>query len=108
MNTYLTNTFSPRMLRTGASAYVSGLSPREAMGMACAPNIVDCISHDVTASIFSGLLGRKVEHTRVDLSLEPGDQLICLIPNFRANEAREFTYDEVASSGVLAYLIQVA
>jgi len=42
----------------------------------------------------------------VSVKLTGGDVLFAVIPNFRASEAREFTYEEVKSAGFRSFKIE--
>jgi len=98
---YLTNTFSPMMLGGNTVAGVRPLELSEASVMAS--DAVSAISHEVTASVVSALTGYPVKFNRVSLSLEGGDELIVIAPNFRAEVAREFSREEVESAGFRAF-----
>jgi hypothetical protein len=102
---YLTNTFSPMMLETLREFEGREISLAEAKTLAA--NAVSAISHEVTAAILSALLGREVKFNRMNLVLRRGDEVVCVIPGFRATESREFTHEEVASAGFRCWLVVV-
>ena len=101
---FLATTFSPAMLGTRVEASVKEISlaeVKERLG-----DYVSAVGHEITADILTALLNREVEFNRVNLSLRPGDEIICVIPNFRASEAREFTREEVEAAGYRCFLIK--
>jgi len=99
---YLSSTFSPMMLDRETMAVVSpiaiGRIPRDAKSI---------VGHEVTAKILSVLLGREVQFNRESVSLGDGDTLFCVIPNFRAQEAREFSREEIEEAGWRTFVVQV-
>ncbi len=104
---YITSTFTPAMLRV----YHADLVVDEIFDI---DDLVDltygaesAVGHEVTAKILSALLGREVAFNRANLALKEGDEVIAIIPNFRASEAREFTEQEVRYAGFRAWRIQV-
>mgnify|MGYP005847563657 CR=1 FL=1 len=98
----LASTFSPAMLGPGASANVREIYylPREWT--------ISAVAHEVTAQILTALLGRQVDFNRETLTLEKGDYLYAVIPNFRATESREFTKEEVSAAGFRSFLAVVS
>ena len=52
-------------------------------------------------------LGYRYPFTRESVALRPGDQVVCILPNFRADVAREFTFEEVNAAGFSASLINI-
>lgn len=72
-----------------------------------AADATSAVGHEVTTKTLSALLGREVAFNRVNLALQPGDIVVAIIPDFRANEAREFTFEEVSAAGFTASLIEV-
>jgi len=65
------------------------------------------VSHEVTAAILSALLREPVEFRRVNVTLKPGDWMYCIIPKFRASEAREFSRQEVEAAGFRVFLVEI-
>lgn len=100
---YLTNTFSPMMLSADVKAEVSSLASLGEIPT----DLKSAVSHEVTAKTLSALLGREVPFNRVGLSLKAGDEVFCLIPAFRATEAREFSREEVEAAGFRAFHVVV-
>lgn len=101
---YLGNTFSPMMLEADGNAIMGEYSLDAVKKFLEKPH-TSVVSHEVTAPILSALLGIPVAFNRVNLTLNKGDCLICVIPAFRCNEAREFTHEEVASAGVRCFVV---
>lgn len=101
---YLTNTFSPAMLSRDGGATVQEINLAQAINE-IANGYTSAISHEVTASVLSALIGQAVNFNRVNLNLNPGDRVVCIIPNFRASEAREFTLAEVEGAGYRCFLV---
>ena len=110
---YIANTFSPMMLGELEWAEVTPIDLDELPPMS---ELTSVISHEVTAKVLSALMGEEVPlkilnprlFNRVNLTLELGDVLYCIIPNFRAYEAREFSYEEVAESGYRCFQVRVS
>jgi hypothetical protein len=99
---YLATTFSPSMLAPECEAVVKGADLDE-----CPADFESAVGHEVTALILSALLKREVTFNRVNLVLESGDEMFCIIPGFRASEAREFSREEVVSKGFRCFNIRV-
>jgi len=115
MTTYLTNTFSPAMLQGESQAivnplyYPTGLNEVKYVfenGFDTSRK-VSAISHEVTSVVLSTLLGFPVPFNRFNLSLSRGDVVYCLIPNFRADIAREFTKEEIENAGVRIFRVAI-
>ena len=102
---YLANTFSPMMLGELEWAEVTPIELDELPPMS---ELTSVVSHEVTAKVLSALMGEEVPFNRINLTLELGDVLYCIIPNFRASEAREFSYEEVAESGYRCFQVRVS
>ncbi|MDO8637449.1 MAG: DUF1874 domain-containing protein [Dehalococcoidia bacterium] len=102
MTRYIGNTFSPMMLGSGGSCRVTEVLLAEVTQF---NNLVSVVGHEVTAAVLTGLLGRPVAFNRVNLSLGAGDELYCVVPNFRATEAREFSKEEVEAAGVRCFRV---
>lgn len=105
---YITNTFSPMMLTPNqGEAVVKEIGLNDVLRLYSQHECRSAIGHEVTAKIVSALLGDSIEFNRVNLSLELGDRVLCVIPNFRATEAREFTFDEVSNAGYRCFTVEV-
>lgn len=91
------------MLGAGMGATVQEITPHEALDE-LSRGYTSAVSHEVTASVLSALLGEKVAFARVNLTLTHLDRVVCIIPVFRATEAREFTREEVESAGYRCFL----
>jgi len=102
---FLANTFSPMMLATGAVAIVRECDVCDARMVA--PVATSVIPHEVTAAVLSSLLGAQIECRRVNVTLVPGDVMWCVVPAFRASEAREFTRAEVEGAGFRFFFVRV-
>lgn len=102
---YLANTFSPLMIQDGK---FSGMPISLSQASALAADAKSVVGHEVTAPILSALLGVPVAFNRENLAVVPGDQIVCVIPKFRANEAREFSHEEVAAAGFQAFLVEIS
>lgn len=106
MGKFLTVTFSPAMLMPGREANVEEISLDEAIEI-LGVGWQSAVGHEVTAQVLSALLGVPVPFARVNLALDHGDTIICVIPNFRAAEAREFTRAEVEGAGYRVFAVSV-
>jgi len=93
---FLANTFSPMMLGEGTKAVIFRDIPDWLIRRSIKEDIiVSIVSHETTAKILSALFHKDIEFNRANVQLQPGDKLLCIIPNFRASEAREFTPEMV-------------
>jgi len=101
---YLTTTFSPAMLGK-VEATVKEISLDQVKEGLEVLNWTSAVGHEATAEVLSVILNRKVEFNRANLTLEAGDRIFCVIPNFRANVAREFSREEVEAAGYRCFLI---
>ena len=70
-------------------------------------NAKSAVGHELTAQVLGMLLEMPVAFNRESLELVPGDEVICVVPNFRASEAREFTRDEVLVAGFRAFRVEI-
>ena len=102
---YLSTTFSPAMLSRGTEARVIEMDGID--GVPPVGRMTSIVSHEVTAAILSAILEEPVEFRRVNVTLEPGDWMYCIIPRFRANEAREFSRQEVEAAGFRVFLVEI-
>jgi hypothetical protein len=102
---YLTSTFSPMMVSEGLLFQGREVSLEEAAKLA--DGATSAVSHEVTAKVLSVLLDSPVEFRRVNLTLEEGDLIICVIPTFRASESREFTREEIEVAGYRCFVVVV-
>jgi len=101
----LTTTFSPAMLKAGCKATVKETTLAEIK--AKVKYCKSAVGHEITAAILSALLEQRIDFNRVNLSLDNGDCLYVVIPKFRANEAREFTHEEVTAAGFRCFFVEV-
>lgn len=101
---YLTNTFSPKMLGKSTIAQVVEIGYHDALG-ALRNGFTSAVSHEVTAKVLSALIGKEVAFNRMNVTLREGDVVVAIIPNFRADVAREFSREEIESAGVSYYLV---
>jgi hypothetical protein len=107
MAIYLSTTFSPMMLGGGVAGYVREITLAQAQDI-LQDGFVSAVGHEVTAGILSALLGKKIEFSRTNLALKSGDQVVCVIPKFRAEQAREFAKEEVEAAGYRCFQVLVA
>ena len=104
---YIGNTFSPMMVGEGLEAVVREVSLDEIRHEFIFGTPVSVVSHETTAAVLSALLGFPVKFNRVNLTLSSRDHLLCVVPNFRASEAREFTREEVEAAGFRCFWVKV-
>lgn len=106
---YLTNTFSPMMLSN--REFIMAIVERTILdAVKNELNLFEwtsAVSHEVTAKVLSVLLGKEVLFNRINLTLDYGDRVLCVIPKFRATESREFTEEEVRSAGYECFVVNV-
>lgn len=103
---WLTNTFSPLMVREG-SFQGEKISLERAISLIKDRGYQSAVGHEVTAQILTALIEMPVRFNRVNLSLNPMDEVIAIVPNFRADVAREFTREEVGAAGYSCFHIQI-
>lgn len=101
---YLSSTFTPAMLKAGVEAIVRECSLDDIKTESGAVSIV---SHENTAQVFTALLGRKITFNRVNVSLENGDDIFCIIPQFRTTEAREFSKEEIEKAKIRCFWVRI-
>ena len=106
MTTYIATTFSPAMLGKGVNASVREISLVEAKKEMRKNDWISAVGHENTANVLTALLGCEVKFSRMNLTLRPGDSVLCIIPNFRASESREFSREEVEAAGYRCFLIK--
>jgi len=95
------------MLSSGTIALIKEISLTEAKQNLDTTNWISAVGHEVTADVLTILLDHKVEFNRMNLSLSAGDNVICVIPSFRASEAREFTQDEIKTAEYRCFHITI-
>jgi hypothetical protein len=93
------------MLGKNVSARVREISLTDAVNQVTEETI-SIVSHQVTASMLSAVVGRTVAFNRVNVVLRGGDSVIVFCVNFRADVAREFTAEEVASAGIRCFRVE--
>ena len=104
--TYLTTAFSPNMLSSGTMALIKETSLDKVKDNLNKINWTSAVGHEITANVLTALLGCEVKFNRTNLTLGVGDDVICVIPSFRANMAREFTREEVEAAGYRCFHIK--
>lgn len=119
----LLNTFSPRMLAEGCECRVKQVTFEEIEKSIVRPwywdkNMNDtgfekyiggesAIGHEVTAHVLSIAFNAMVPFQRKNVVLKHRSIAYIVIPNFRANEAREFTREEVVNAGFRCFRVNV-
>lgn len=106
---FIGTTFSPMMLKSGEALVVEVPLDmiKYLITFESQQSYESIVGHEVTARVLSTLLGVEIPFRRVNVELEPTDILLVVTPNFRANEAREFTFEEVANTGYRCFLVTV-
>src|SRR6056297_1240245 len=113
---YITSTISPMMLAGPAiEMIIQEFEPEDMLirmsgiDTVCKSRCVDvvgAVGHVNTSSVLKPIIdmflpsvaGIKL-FNRVDIKLGLFDEILAIIPSFRASEAREFTFDEVENAG---------
>ena len=103
--TFLTSGFSPLMVAKKHTFWGREISLQEAREQS--KGAISAVSHQITAKVLSTLLGRGVRYQRINLELFHGDRIVCISLNFRAEETREFTKEEVEAAGFRCFLIDI-
>lgn len=101
---YLSSAFSPMMISNGQ---FTGTPISLAQAEALAADAKSVVGHEVTAPILTALLRTQVAFNRENVALVPGDKVICVIPKFRADKAREFSHEEVVAAGFSAFWVEI-
>jgi len=109
---FIAVTFSPAMLNPAGislKAEVSELKGDLSAIVAgfTSGGFTSAIGHEVTSKILEAATGLKGLFNRANLALNRGDELLVIVPNFRANEAREFTRTEVLAAGWRVFHVEV-
>ena len=95
------------MLGGGVAGYIREITLAQAKDILQDP-FTSAVGHEATAEIMSALLGREIDFNRINLVLKSGDQVVCVVPKFRAEVAREFSRDEVEAVGYRCFQVLVA
>ena len=104
---FLATTFSPMMLPADSTLRATVQNATLAEVREALPELTSVVGHEVTAMVLSALLGSPVAFNRQNVNLHPGDVIWVVTPGFRANEAREFTREEVEAAGFRCFLVVV-
>lgn len=105
---WIASAFSPMMMNANDNCLkFEGIEIDLKQAQDLAVTCHSAIGHENTAKIISALVGFSVPFNRQNLILNHGDELIVIIPNFRAAEAREFTFEEVSAAGFRCFRIYV-
>ena len=109
MKFYIANTFSPMMMHKGptTTALLAEVPLYHIQNLVQKYEVTSIISHELTAPVISALVGKTFACNRVNVELKADDVLLCVIPAFRATEAREFTEEEVRTAGYRCFVIGV-
>lgn len=100
---FLTNTFSPLM---SPKCKFEGQPVSFEIAKKAAKESHSVVSHEITANIMTALLKMPVPYNRVNIEIVPGDEIVCIVPNFRARVSREFTHKEIVDAGFLCFIIK--
>lgn len=104
--TTITTTFSPTMLGIAKSAKIREVHEKEFLRYIkqAGDFLFSAIGHENTANILSRKLNHYFPYNRTNISLDYAAVVIAAIPQFRADQAREFTDEEVAAT-VFRYFV---
>ena len=106
MTTFLTTTFSPMMLTAGVKAVVEEVSLEAVKSELAGSAWTSAVGHATTAPVLTALLSTEVSFNRVNLALTKGTVVLVVTPNFRADVAREFTFEEVSAAGFRCFRVE--
>ena len=108
MTTYITTTFTPAMMDgNGSVAMMKEISLEKAKEIMGLHEWKSAVSHENTAELLSRKLSMDIAFNRVNISLDAGDTVICIIPAFRTNVAREFTDEEIRNAEFRAFVVNI-
>lgn len=105
-NRLVSTTFSPMMMGKG-QAHIRELKLGHAVAELKRHGYKSVVGHEITAGIISTLTGLPIEFNRESIQLGRWDVLFCIIPNFRANVAREFTKEEISGAGYRCFRVRM-
>lgn len=104
---FLSSTFSPMMLKENHDAVIEELTREEVLALLRTRAFVSVVGHENTARLLTRLLGVEVLFNRQTIEIGDHDQLLCCIPTFRVDIAREFTDDEIKASTWRYFIVSV-
>ena len=106
MTVYLSTAFSLSMLSSGGKASVEEISKSDFLS-SLADGFTSVVGHENTAAILTRIVGRTVDFRRVSIRLEDGDVMLVAVPQFRADQAREFTDEELKKASFRYFRVTV-
>jgi hypothetical protein len=101
---YLATSFSVNMLPKMGSCQVQEISEEVFRELLDQP-FVSAVGHEVTAKILGQKFGKDIAFNRTNIQLQRGDQLLVAVPQFRAEQSREFTEEEIAKAQFRFFLV---
>ena len=102
--TTFATTFSAMML-SGCKAVVKEITLQQVKDELAVSAWSSAVGHETTALVLTALMQFEVKFNRANVALKKGDVLLVVTPNFRASEAREFTFDEVNKAGFRCFKV---
>jgi hypothetical protein len=108
MTIFISSTFSPMMLGNNVRAIVREFQLEDVVTVLDEfPEFVSAVGHESTAKIISILVDRTINFNRINVVLSDCDMVLCVIPNFRDTQSREFTKEEIVNAGFRCFIIHV-
>jgi hypothetical protein len=101
---YLAASFSVSMLPQGGSCIVREISEQVFRELLDQP-FVSAVGHEVTAKILGQKFGKDIAFNRQNIQLQRGDELLIAVPQFRAEQSREFSEEEIAKAQFRYFLV---
>ena len=92
---YLATTFSLSMLPCFPNRVSIEELDERTFAMELADGFKSVIGHESTAKLLSQKFNKEIQFNRASIQLKPYDKLLVVVPQFRAEEAREFSEAEI-------------
>lgn len=108
MALYVTTAFSPSMLTNNVVATVVEITQEEFAKIIHTPDIIPAVGHENTANIIAKKFNiSKNLYNRTNITLYPNDIVLVAIPQFRADQSREFTDKEIMNSQFRYFIVNI-
>jgi len=67
---------------------------------------ISAVSHEKTADLLSGMIGKKIKFNRCHVTLKKGDKALVIIPDIRTDHAGELTNQELINALIRCFIIE--
>lgn len=111
MLNFIGTAFSPIMLAKGTVARIQEINRDEMQigieTMFQCGVIKSVVAHENTAKILSKMFDNEIHFNRTSITLKANDVLFVCTPQFRVDESREFTDEEIKNSSFRFFKVDV-